>query len=525
MSTKEAWGSRIGLILAMAGNAIGLGNFLRFPRQAALNGGGAFMIPYIVALLLLGIPLMWVEWSMGRYGGQFGHSNTIGIFDKLWRNRTSKYLGTLGVTLPLLLVTYYMVIESWTFAYAFFSISKGYFGIQDMTQMNAFLRNFQGVVEGEYFSGLVPIIIFWIITVAINTWVISRGISGGIEKLAKIAMPLLFILAIILIIRVFTLGAPDPTHPENSVAAGLAYIWNPDFSRLGDMSVWLAAAGQIFFTLSIGMGTIACYSSYCKKDDDVALTGLTTSMTNEFAEIVLGGSIAIPIAVAFFGLAVTQEIATEGSFNLGFVAMPIIFQKLPLGFIFATFWFALLFFAGVTSSVALTQPFMAFLQDELNITRRKAAIITGAISLIFGLPIILWLKTGYLDQYDFWIGTVGIVAFAFLEVILFTWAFGGKRMWDEMRRGAEIKIPRIFYYIIRFVAPVYLMILLVGWVWQDLASPASNILLKNTSPEARPYLWLARASMLILVVVLPVVFEWARRKKRPPFPPIKLRGG
>ena len=121
---RERWASRLGLVLAMAGNAIGLGNFLRFPRLAAQYGGGAFMIPYLVALLLLGIPLMWLEWSMGRYGGQFGYSTTPGMFQRLWKHRAAKYLGALGISLPLLFVVYYTYIESWTLAYAYFSATE-----------------------------------------------------------------------------------------------------------------------------------------------------------------------------------------------------------------------------------------------------------------------------------------------------------------------------------------------------------------------------------------------------------------
>ena len=212
-----------------------------------------------------------------------------------------------------------------------------------------------------------PAIGFWLLTVAINTWVISRGISGGIEKLAKVAMPLLFVFAIVLVVRVLTWGTPDPAKPDQSVWVGLNYIWQPNFAKLTDFNVWLQAAGQIFFTLSIGTGAILCYASYLRPQDDCILTGLTTSATNEFAEVVLGGTIAIPIAVATFGLANTQVISGQGSFDLGFVAMPIIFEQMPAGHLFGTLWFALLFFAGVTSSVAFCQPLVAFLQEAFGI--------------------------------------------------------------------------------------------------------------------------------------------------------------
>lgn len=540
---RERWASRIGLVLAMAGNAIGLGNFLRFPRLAAQYGGGAFLIPYFVALILLGIPLMWLEWTMGRYGGQFGHSTTPGMFARMWRSRAAKYVGSLGISLPLLFVVYYTYVESWTLAYSYYTATQEYFaeaseipaapppiadagadlaGAQPSaapadplaaSHTNRFLREYQGVAPPEgrrYFESLAPAIAFWIVAIALNCWIISRGIAGGVERLAKVAMPLLFVFAIVLVIRVLTYGAPDPARPENSVWTGLNYVWQPQFSALGDFNVWLAAAGQIFFTLSIGTGTIQCYASYLRKDDDCALTGLTTASTNEFAEVVLGGTIAIPIAVATFGLASTQVIAHEGSFNLGFVAMPVIFEQMPGGFVFGTLWFLLLFFAGITSSVALAQPLVAFLQDEFGVSRRGAAAVCGGVMLGLGLPIVLWLKTGYMDQYDFWIGTFGLVVFALAEVLIFGWAFGGAAMWSELNRGAQLRIPRIYYFVLRFVCPICLSVLLVGWVVQSLGDA---ILMEKVPSEHRPYLWLARGSMALVIgmAALLVHIAWRRR--------------
>jgi len=468
---REAWASRLGLILAMAGNAIGLGNFLRFPVQAAQNGGGAFMIPYFVALLLLGIPLMWVEWAFGRRGGQFGYGAAAGAFGALMKTRGSakvaNYLGALGISIPLAFAIYYNYIESWTLAYSTFSVTGEYFGILDRANMLNFLQSFQGVTTSEHFSGLGTALIFFFITLALNVWILSQSVAQGIERLAKIAMPTLFLFALILVARAWTLGTPDPAQPDNSIMNGLGYLWNPDFSQITHTRPWLAAAGQIFFTLSIGTGSILTYASYMKRKDDLALTGLTTSITNEFAEVICGGSIAIPVAVAFFGLAETKDIALGGSFNLGFAAMPIIFQKLPLGQLFGTMWFALLFFAGITSSVALCSPAMAFLQDQMKFSRKQAALIVGAVLLVCGLPVVFFLKYGFLDEMDFWAGTFGLAVFAMIEVILFSWIFGIKRGWAEISEGADIQIPKIFKFTIQYITPVYLIILLGGWGWQQ----------------------------------------------------------
>ena len=240
---REQWGSRIGLILAVAGNAIGLGNFLRFPVKAAANGGGAFMIPYFVAFLLLGIPMMWVEWTIGRMGGAHGHGTTPGMFHVMWKKAPSKYLGALGIVIPFVIVIYYNFIESWCLGYSWFSVTGKYFGHANREAMGQFLRGFQGIESNEFFSSLVPVLIFWGITIGLNFYFLYKGISKGIEILAKYGMPLLFIFGIILVVRVLTLGTPDPSQPEMNIANGMGFIWNPDFSRLGS-ATRLAGRGR-----------------------------------------------------------------------------------------------------------------------------------------------------------------------------------------------------------------------------------------------------------------------------------------
>jgi hypothetical protein len=195
---RMQWGSRIGLILAMAGNAIGLGNFLRFPVKAAANGGGAFMIPYFCALLFLGVPLMWVEWSMGRHGGVHGHGTTPGMFSLMWKHPVAKYLGALGISLPFIIVVYYNFIESWTLGFAWFSGTGKYYGLTTRDAMGKFLRGFQGVEHNQFFASWLPLIVFMTITIFLNYYFLRKGISKGIEVLAKIGMPVLFIFGIIL---------------------------------------------------------------------------------------------------------------------------------------------------------------------------------------------------------------------------------------------------------------------------------------------------------------------------------------
>jgi hypothetical protein len=159
-SDRQRWGTRLGLVLAMAGNAIGLGNFLRFPVKAAANGGGAFMLPYFCALILLGIPLMWSEWAVGRYGGRHGHGTTPGMFSLMWKHPVAKYLGAFGIFLPLTIAIYYCYIESWTLAFAWFSGTGAYFGVTTREAMGQFLRGYQGVEANQFFRRLCLLLLF-----------------------------------------------------------------------------------------------------------------------------------------------------------------------------------------------------------------------------------------------------------------------------------------------------------------------------------------------------------------------------
>ncbi|MBI4116009.1 MAG: sodium-dependent transporter [Candidatus Omnitrophica bacterium] len=509
---REQWKTRIGLVLAMAANAIGIGNFLRFPVQCASHGGGAFMIPYFIAFLLLGIPLMWVEWAIGRFGGRHGHGTTPGMFHYLWKHPLAKYLGAIGIFLPLGILIYYNYIVSWTLAYSVFSLTGKYFAVPNHAGMVDFLAAFQGKVANAYFGDYTTALIFLFITIALLTWVLSRGVVQGIEALATWGVPVTFIIGFLLIWRIATLGTPDPAFPERSVINGLGFMWNPNFKALADSKVWLAATGQIFFTLSVGFGCIQTYASYVKAKDDIVLSGLSTVATNEFSEVIIGGFIAIPVTVAFFGIMETQRIAESGAFDLGFCAMPLIFQRLPAGQIFGTLWFFLLFIAGLLSSIALAQPLMAFLQDELKVSRRNAALITGGLATFLAIPVVVFLKHGFLDEMDFWLGTFGVVGFSIIELILFVWIFGSEKAWKEILLGADIKIPRFFFFAIKYVTPAYLSLLLFFWFFQD---GLKIMFMRGVASENFPYIWFARFLMtaLFLVIIVLVRIAWQRHRR------------
>jgi len=499
---KESWGSKLGIILAVAGSAVGLGNFLRFPVQAATNGGGAFMIPYFISLFLLGLPLMWIEWAIGRHGGVHGHSTAPGMLQRLWNSRLAKYFGVIGIFGPVVIFIYYTYIESWLLGYSFYSLTGVLTGIHDKHHMAQFLSAYQSSMHMN--------LVFFVITFAINMAIIFRGVSKGIEVLCKIAMPTLFLFALIIMLRVFTLGVPDITHPEWNILNGFGFLWNPDFSALLSAKTWLAAAGQIFFTLSVGIGVILTYSSYLKKGDDIALSGLSAASTNEFAEVILGGSIVIPLAFAFFGPVGIKEIAGSGAFNLGFVTMPLIFSKISFGALFSFMWFFLLFLAGVTSSVSLIEPAVAFVKDDFEFSRVKAATIVTIVAFLLCLPAIFFLGNGVVDELDFWGGTFCLVLFGTIEAILFAWVFGIDRAWEEIHHGAQLNIPKVYKWIIKYITPSFLLVILFSWFFQQ---GIDTIIMKGVSPSNVPYILGTRIGLLALFVVLAVFVRIALKRR------------
>ena len=509
-SEKQQWGTRLGVILAVSGSAVGLGNFLRFPGNAAQNGGGAFMIPYFIALLLVGIPICWAEWAMGRYGGRKGFHSAPAIFGIWGKGNTARLLGTFGVLLPLGVYFYYTMIESWCLNYAW-QYATGAIGIaHDAPVAEQVARSQQIFVEatGQASNGFLgEATTFWAITFAINVYFVFRGLSKGIETFCRFAMPAMLVCAVIVLIRVLTLGTPDPANPDQNVAAGLNFMWNPDFSALGDIKTWLAAAGQIFFSLSVGFGIIINYSSYMRKKDDVVLSGLTGAATNEFAEVALGGMITLTASVVFLGVAATNA-NTGGTFSTGFTALPVVFARMPAGNLFGALWFFMLFLAAITSSLSMLQPAKAFFQEALGLTHKAATAMVAALALI-GNVLVLYFSEGmtFLDTIDFWVGTFLIFIVAMVQIICFAWVFGVDKGLEQAHEGASIRIPGVFRFVMKYVSPTFLLVIFVGFCINSVPGYVHTVLGGDGQEPNRMaiYAWiliLAVTAFLVAVTVL-----------------------
>lgn len=509
---REGWSSRMGVILAVSGSAVGLGNFLRFPGLAAEYGGGAFMLAYAISFLIIGLPIGWAEWAMGRHAGQLGYNSAPGAFAAILRKPWGKFVGIIGVIVPVVIYMYYVTIEAWCIGYAA-NFWTGRMAVTTPEETVGYFAAFTGAggnAAAMQFSWdrALP----WLLAVfTFNFWLIYRGLSKGIEKMCNLGMPLLIGLAVLLLVRVLTLGAPDPAKPHDTVVNGLGYLWNPTkvqvvkadaapgdkprevvgaaaiaearqeveasggalvlrevgvIEQLANPSLWLAAAGQIFFSLSVGFGVIIVYASYLKPDDDVALSGLTASSANEFCEVGLGGLITVPAAVAFLGVA---GVAGQAGVGLGFKILPLVFSKMPAGEFFGGAFFFMLFIAAVTSSISMLQPGIAFLEEAMGVGRRVSVAILGLLTT-FGTGFVLYFSHDLkaLDTLDFWVGTFLIFVLATVQILIFGWHWGIDKGFEELHRGAAIRVPWVFRPIIRWICPAFLLGIFALWVLKEI---------------------------------------------------------
>jgi SNF family Na+-dependent transporter len=479
----EQWATRIGVILAVAGSAVGLGNFLRFPGQASQNGGGAFMLPYFISLLILGIPMIWAEWVMGRYAGQRGFHSAPGIYSAVGKSKYARYWGALALVIPLVIYMYYVLIEAWCLGYAWDYLVGNLSLGSDKKAYEDYFRSFTGAnADGFIYEGGNNELV-WILLVvfALNFFLIYRGISKGIESFCRVAMPLMALCALCVLIRVLTLGTPDPAAPERNLINGLGSMWNPDPAYLKNPQTWLAAAGQIFFSISIGFGIIINYASYLKRDDDIALSGLTAGSVNEFFEVCLGGLITLPAAFIFLGASAT----TLGTFGLGFNALPNVFAVMPGGRFFGCIWFFMLFLAAITSSLSMLQPVIAFFEEGFGLRRHASAAILGLIAALGTGFVVYFSKDSVaMDTLDNWVGSLMIFVLAMFQAVLYGWVFGIERGERELNEGANLRVPRLVQYVLKYVAPLYLLLIFVMFCWKNLPSSTEPKFETNTAAVA-----------------------------------------
>lgn len=438
MAQREQWGSRIGFILAAVGSAVGLGNIWRFPYMVADNGGGIFFLVYLFALLTAGIPIMILEFGIGhKYRGGAPLS-----FAKM--NRKFEWLGWGQVLICFFIAVYYVVVIAWSISYVYHSVSLGY--ADDPSGF--FFGNVLGLTDSPMNLGgiqtqlLFPLLLAW----AVNFVAIYSGVKGGIERMAKVLIPLLFLMVVFIAAR----GATLP-----GAAAGLNFMFEPDFSRLFDFKVWTAAYGQIFFDLSIAFAIMITYSSYLPKKSDVTSNAFTTCLTNCSFSLLAGIAVFSVLGhMANVQGVDVSEVAGAGV-GLAFVTFPAAITTLgSMAPIFGVAFFLALTFAGITSLISINEAAIAALMDKLNMPRKKVTIIYTGVAALCSLLIVTGAGLYILDIVDHFTNNFGIVFSALIQVILIGWFFNLKSIQEHINKVSEIKAGAWWAFAIKFVTPL-----------------------------------------------------------------------
>ncbi len=443
LKIRGNWGSKIAFIFAASGSAIGLGSIWRFPIMVGLNGGAVFVFAYILAVFFIGFTVMLAELTIGRHT----EKNPVGAFKAIKPGTPWKLVGYMGVMTGVFILSYYSVVAGWAFGYLYKTISGAFRG--EVTWAHS------DHIFTSYAANSLEVLGCLFIIIALTTFVISKGVKGGIERWSKILMPMLFALIIFLAIRALTLEGAGP---------GISFYLKPDLGKLNP-KVFFFAVGQAFFSLSLGMGTMMTYGSYIsKKDNLVSSAGWVCFSTTLVA--FLAGIIIFPTLFATPGVN-PQEF--EVSTGLMFQVFPLIISKLPGGYIFGLLFFILLLVAALTSTISLLEVPTAFLVDEHNWKREKAALLIGALAFMLGIPSALsngaspfFTKTGLMMKLDLIFGNIMLAVGGLFITIFLAYSWGIPRALKEIAQGnTSFKLKPLWIFNIKFLAPLAIITILV----------------------------------------------------------------
>lgn len=431
---RATFGSKIGVILASVGSAVGLGNIWRFPYETGQNGGAAFLLIYCLCVLVLGLPVMLTEFFIGRHS----RKNTAGAFNAIAPKTKWRLIGYNGVIAAFLILGFYSVVAGWTLEYIYQSLTGSLSG----KTAEQFAESFN-----LFNSGIFRPILWTFAFIVLTHVIITSGVKSGIERWSKVMMPILFLILVILCIRSVTL-------PDASI--GLKFLFQPDFSKITS-SVILSSMGQAFFSLSIGMGCLVTYASYFGKNTNLQKTALSVTLLDTLVAV-LAGVIIFP-AVFSFG------IQPSAGPELVFITLPNVFQHLPLGALWSFIFFVLLAIAALTSTVSLHEVATAYVLEEHNFTRKRAAFIVSAG--VMALGIVSSLSFGLLKDFTIF----GLTFFNFLDYvtakimlpfggmltcILVGWRVDRKILKAELTNEGTIPFYffNIYAFILKYIAPI-----------------------------------------------------------------------
>ena len=438
---RDAFSSKLGIIAAAAGSAVGLGNIYRFPCELGNNGGAAFLLVYLVIVLVLGVPVMLSEFIIGRRS----QANAVGAFKKLAPKTHWPIVGFMGVFCGFIILAFYSTISGWTLEYICKSLTNGFQG-KDL-----------GILEQEFadFHNMGWKNVMWqAIFIFLTGFVVFKGVQKGIEKYSKVLMPMLLILLIALAVRSVTLsGAKE----------GLYFLFHPDFSKING-KVLISALGQVFFSLSVGMGALITYGSYIQKSDNLATTALSVTLSDTVVAV-LAGIVIFPAAFSF-------GIRPEAGMGLVFNTLPLIFNQMAGGYVFCLVFFILLAVAALTSTISLLEVMVAYLVEEVHIQRKWATVFAcvatmclgafASLSLMDNTPFMVGGKS-FFDGLDFLSSNILLPIGGFLIVIFVGWYLGKQKFYEEITNEGKLKmrIKTVILFIIKFIAPLAIAIIFI----------------------------------------------------------------
>lgn len=465
METRGKWRSNAGFLLAAIGSAVGLGNIWRFPYVAYENGGGAFLIPYIAALLTAGIPILMLEFALG-HKKIASAPKAFAKIDIKW-----EWLGWWAVSFVMFgIVMYYIVVIGWCVNYLIFSFTQQWGNDTNSFFFNKFLNCSSGVwhIRGFNLQIVASVLLVWFIN-----WLITyKGIEKGIEKAVRFMMPLLFVLTFVIIIwSVFLHGAKD----------GIRLYLTPDFGKITDIKVWIAAYGQIFFSLSLGFGIMIAYSSYLPRKTNLFKNSLIVGFTNSFYEVFAGiGVFSILGHMALKEGLPIKDVVSDG-IGLAFVAYPKAISLLPFGTIFGIMFFSLLAIAGISSSISIIEAFTAAVTDKFNLKRKNVITIICVIGFFGSLLFTTHAGLFWLDIVDHFLNHYGLITVGILETFIIGWLYKTDLLKSHIvsRLGLSGRRHKIFDYIvlqiwmycIRFITPIALGLAIIHSLIQEFAKP------------------------------------------------------
>lgn len=445
---RGTWGSKLKFVLAAAGSAIGLGNIWRFPTYTGLHGGAAFVLIYIIAVCVVGIPLLIAELTIGRHTQR----NPVGAFRAISPKSKWVGLGYLGIITGVFILSYYSVIAGWVIGYIFVTASGSFKGGDE-----ELIRKIFEIVTANPF---IPILLLFVV-IGITTYIISRGVQKGIEGWTKVLMPVLFLLLVGLAIRSLTLPG---------ASKGIQFYLSPNFSKI-DSLVIIGAIGQALFSLSLGMGTMLTYGSYLSKKEDL----FSSSLWVAFADTGVAFTAGLVIFPALFTI---QGLSPAEGPSLIFKVLPVIFSKIPGGLIFGTAFFILLTIAAITSTISLLEVPTAYFVDEKKWERWKAALLLGFISFLLGFPSALsmgsvkflssipLIKIDFLSLMDIIWGNLSLIIGSLLIAIFVGWKWGVKNAVDEIESsGKRFAFKNIWQILIKFITPLAIILILLNTVY------------------------------------------------------------